>query len=115
MSRLFLMLALFIAALAIGAVYESERRYDAAEDEAVRVEHEIAETRRDIHVLDVEWSYLTRPERLEELAALHLPLAPPDVGRMIASDADLQPLMDELNGLTVAKGVVDPSSGKVRP
>ncbi len=109
MNRLFFMLALFVAALAIGAVYESERRYDAAEDEALRA------TRRDIHVLDVEWSYLTRPERLEELAALHLPLAPPDVGRMIASDADLQSLMDEMNGLTVANGVIDPSSGKVRP
>lgn len=115
MNRLFLMIALFIAALAIGAVYESERRYDAAEDEALRVEREIAATRRDIHVLDVEWSYLTRPERLEELAALHLPLAPSDVGRMIASDAELQSLMDELNGLTVANGVIDPSSGKVRP
>ena len=115
MNRLFLMIALSIAALAMGAVYESERRYDAAEDEALRVEREIAATRRDIHVLDVEWSYLTRPERLEELAALHLPLAPPDVGRMIATDADLQNLMDELNGLTVANGVLDPSSGKVRP
>jgi cell division protein FtsL len=115
MNRLFLAIALFVAALAIGAVYESERRYDAAEDEALRIEQEIAATRREIHVLDVEWSYLTRPERLEELAALHLPLTPPDAGRMIASDAELRALLDELGGVTVANGVLRPGDGKVRP
>jgi len=115
MNRLFLILALVVAALAIGAVYESERRYDAAEEEALRVEREIAATRRDIHVLDVEWSYLTRPERLEDLAALHLPLAPPQVSQMIASDADLGTLLDDLNGVTVASGVIDPGSGAVKP
>ena len=115
MNRLFLIIALCVSALAIGAVYESERRYDAAEDEALRVEREIAATRREIHVLDVEWSYLTRPDRLEQLATDHLPLMPPDAGRMIASDAELRGLMDELGGLTVANGVLDPARGKVRP
>lgn len=106
MNRLFLTLALIIAAVAIIAVYESERRYDAAEAHALKVEREIAATRREIHVLDVEWSYLTRPERLQELAELHLSLGPVSAVRMIGSDASLQTALDAMSGVEVAKGAV---------
>ncbi len=108
MNRLFLALALIVAAVAIIAVYESERRYDAAEDHALKLEREIAATRREIHVLDVEWSYLTRPERLQQLAEAHLPLAPASAVRMIGSDVDLQAALDAMSGVEVAKGTVEP-------
>ncbi|MDF1722673.1 MAG: hypothetical protein P1U65_18530 [Minwuia sp.] len=108
MNRLFLIIALVIAAGAIIAVYESERRYDAAEVEARKVEREIAATRREVHVLNVEWSYLTRPERLQELAEMYLPLEPASAARMIGSDGDLQSALDTLNGVEVAKGAAKP-------
>ena len=51
--------------------------------EVQRLENELASLERaaiaqqeEIHVLNAEWSFLNRPERLARLAARHLELAP---------------------------------------
>lgn len=104
MNRVFSIVAVAVAVLVIGAVYESERRYDAAEAEARAVEHEIAATRRDIHVLNVEWAYLTRPERIEALAVEYLDLQPTEAARVVATPSAVQPTIDRLNGVLEASG-----------
>jgi cell division protein FtsL len=46
------------------------------EEQLVKVHRQIAESREAIHVLNAEWSFLTQPTRLAELAKRHLNLAP---------------------------------------
>lgn len=41
-----------------------------------RLNVDIAEDRRAIHVLKAEWSYLNQPDRLSDLSRRHLSLAP---------------------------------------
>ena len=115
MKNLFFILALLIAGAAIIAVYDSERRYDTAEAEARAVEREISSVRRDIHMLNVEWSYQTRPERLQELSLDLLDLKPAPAMRLVRGEAALPAAIDRLYGLeTVGSGGIPPVPQEVR-
>ena len=46
------------------------------EDELARITSKIAESREAVRVLNAEWSFLTQPARLEELAQRYLALVP---------------------------------------
>jgi cell division protein FtsL len=52
------------------------------EEQLVKVNRQIAESREAIHVLNAEWSFLTQPTRLAELAKRHLNLAPIGTARL---------------------------------
>ncbi|WP_417513929.1 cell division protein FtsL [Minwuia sp.] len=93
---------------AIGAVYEIEGRHDAATDVARALDREIEATERDIHVLKAEWSYQTRPARLQELAESLLPLAPTSPDRIIANPAALQTVIERMDGIVEAKSAEAP-------
>ena len=88
---------------AIGAVYEIEDRHDIASNELRALEQEIEQTERDIHVLQAEWSYQTRPARLEDLARRLLPLQPTGPDRIIADPAALQSVIDRMDGVIEAR------------
>jgi cell division protein FtsL len=77
-GAIWMVLALISAVAAFTLKYEVR---DLAEQLA-SLEHQISESRETSHVLRAEWSYLSRPERLAELAERHLDLAPMDVGQM---------------------------------
>lgn len=108
MNRILLALSVLVAAAVIGAVYDSERRHDAAAERAAEVERQIAAAEREIHVLQVEWSYLTRPERLEQLAIDYLDLQPTG-GRQVVAGVDH---MSE--ALTDSAGIITASAREVR-
>jgi len=55
------------------------------EEQLARLDGEIRRDQEAIHVLNAEWSYLTRPARLSELAARHLDLKPPGPGQTATS------------------------------
>lgn len=88
---------------AIGAVYEIEDRHDIASNELRALEQEIEQAERDIHVLQAEWSYQTRPARLEDLARRLLPLQPTGPDRIIADPAALQSVIDRMDGVIEAR------------
>ncbi|MBC6441336.1 MAG: hypothetical protein GDA49_13220 [Rhodospirillales bacterium] len=71
-------------------------------DELAHLETEIVESRETAHVLRAEWAYLSRPERLAELAHRHL-----DLEHMIAGQIGLlaevplrpEPALDDFSTL----------------
>lgn len=56
-------------------------------DELGGLNREIGATEEAIHVLNAEWSYLNRPERLAMLAARHLELEPVAGSQMVTLDS----------------------------
>lgn len=45
-------------------------------------EQELAQEKESLHLLNAEWAYLNRPERLRALAEVHLNLVPLDSARI---------------------------------
>ena len=71
MRSLFILLsAVAVIGLAFWA-YRENYRTQAALAEAQRLQHQIAETRARLRVLNAEWAYLNRPQRLRDLADLN--------------------------------------------
>jgi cell division protein FtsL len=80
--------ALFVVVLALAFVlYSLEHRMRAGERAVAKLDHEISEERELIRLLGAEWSYLTRPARLERLAREHAGMAP-------LAPAQVMPLAD---------------------
>jgi cell division protein FtsL len=74
------------AVLAIAAgfgLFQVSYRVASLEDELNRVNRQIVEERERIHALQADWSYLTNPARLADLARRHLPLQPLAAEQMI--------------------------------
>ncbi|MBN36583.1 MAG: hypothetical protein CMM46_17750 [Rhodospirillaceae bacterium] len=68
----------------VSAVAAFSLKYEVRDlkDELAVLERDLADSRETAHVLRAEWSYLSRPERLAELADRHLELAPMAAGQM---------------------------------
>ena len=83
----------------VAALVAFSQQHHARElrNELERLEADLAERRENVRVLEAEWSYLSRPERIKDLADRHLadlvpvsvhqfsrvsgiPLAPPPIG-----------------------------------
>ncbi|MBP5857725.1 hypothetical protein KAJ83_11960 [Marivibrio halodurans] len=47
---------------------------EALESELARLNKQIVEEQEAVHVLEAEWSYLNRPERIEQLSETFLPM-----------------------------------------
>ncbi len=58
--------------LSILFMFAVQFKIEALQDEIIKTESEIASYEDEIQLLEVEWVYLTRPERLRTLASLYL-------------------------------------------
>ena len=66
---------LVLAVLISGFIlYSLEHQTRGLERQVARLEKKIGDAREDMKLLDAEWSSLTRPERIEELAGEYLHL-----------------------------------------
>jgi cell division protein FtsL len=84
MLRAFNIALVFVVLLLAFVLYSLEHRMRAGERALARLSGEITEERETIRLLDAEWSYLSRPARLERLAREHVgmgPVAPTQVVR----------------------------------
>ncbi len=78
---------LVIAVLAAGfVIYSLEHRTRGAEQRIAAINEEMAKERDAMKLLNVEWSYLTRPSRLERIARENLGLRPVDVLQIARPD-----------------------------
>ncbi|MBM3518030.1 MAG: hypothetical protein FJX56_09205 [Alphaproteobacteria bacterium] len=81
--------ALAVVAVLAAIVFRLKGEVQRLEDRIATLEQAIIAEGEAIRVLDAEWSYLNRPERLASLTAKHLGLVPMVGPQMIASVADL--------------------------
>ena len=78
-------------ALALGVgfgLFQLKYQVQGLEDKLARLNRQILESEEAIHVLNAEWSYLNRPERIEGLARKYLALQP-TAGKQFGSFDDL--------------------------
>ncbi len=75
-----------VAVLAIGLYLVKYSVADVQRD-VVKMKTELASEKESLHLLNAEWAYLNRPDRLRELADKHLDLAPLDSRQINAMNA----------------------------
>lgn len=65
-----------LAAIVAVSLFFVKYKVQGLDEQMATLDAEKRATQEAIHVLDAEWTYLNRPERLEALAEKHLSLSP---------------------------------------
>ena len=84
--RLILLSALILVGLGT-TLYQVKTGIDERQDWLQQLELRIANTKRDIAVLEAEWAYLSRPERVMTLSGDLLQMTPIGQDRILPLDA----------------------------
>lgn len=71
-----------LAALVGFALFHLKYQVQALEDQLAKLNRSIVHEQEQIHVLRAEWTYLDRPDRIEQLAQKYLDLAPPKASQI---------------------------------
>jgi cell division protein FtsL len=71
-----------LAALVGFGLFHVKYRVQKLEDRLARINRDIVREQEQIHVLRAEWTYLNRPERIEQLAKKYLDLVAPKASQM---------------------------------
>ena len=101
--RLILLSALILVGLGT-TLYQVKTSIDERQDLLSSLELSIANTKRDIAVLEAEWAYISRPDRVMALSSGLLEMAPIGQDRILPLDAI--PMRIDLNT------VIDTKIGK---
>jgi len=73
----------FLVAACLGvALFLVKYEVQSREEQLAELHRDILENQEALHVLEAEWSYLNRPDRLESLVRRHLDLVPMDKRRV---------------------------------
>ena len=107
-SLLFVVTKLAVIGLAFWAYRENYRTQEALA-RAERLQAEIGEARQRLRVLNAEWAYLNRPDRLMDLVEINydrlglLPLQPHQFGRIdqVAYPAPVLPITNSIDVSTM--------------
>ncbi|EDM71147.1 hypothetical protein RAZWK3B_13039 [Roseobacter sp. AzwK-3b] len=104
-SLYFILTALSVIGLAFWAYHENYETQEAL-SEAEDLQTQISDARQRLRVLNAEWAYLNRPDRLRELADINfdrlglLPLQPNQFGRIdqvaFPPEDTLLPILDPI-------------------
>ena len=96
--RLIMLSALILVGLGT-TLYQVKTSIDERQDLLSSLELSIANTKRDIAVLEAEWAYISRPDRVMALSSDLLEMAPIGQDRILPLDAipmriDFNPVID---------------------
>ena len=106
-SLMFVLTVSFVVSLAFWA-YRENYTTQSAIDQTERLQRQIGEARQRLAVLNAEWAYLNRPDRLRELAEINfdrlglLPLRPDQFGRVDEVSYPPDPLVAITNPVDVS-------------
>lgn len=75
MSKTVITWLIFILPIAMGLFYV-KHIVQGLEEDLSELERSIEQDKEEVHVLRAEWAYLSRPERVKNLAGEYLDLAP---------------------------------------
>ena len=103
--RLILLSALILVGLGT-TLYQVQTGIDERQDRLQQLELRIADTKRDIAVLEAEWAYLSRPERVMKLSGDLLQMTPIGQDRILPLDAI--PMRIEIGQTGLKKIVFNP-------
>ena len=101
--RIILLCALFLATLGT-ILYQVKTGIDIRQGNLATLESEISKTKREIAVLEAEWAYLSRPERIMELSGRLLGMRPIAKSRVLTIDAILMRLVPKFKDRVVGPG-----------
>lgn len=86
--RLSSMMWVVVVVCAASLLYSVKYQVQTMDREIASIRAQIAEERAAIHVLKAEWAYLSRPERVRDLAEKHLAMEPMN-GKQMLELADI--------------------------
>ncbi|MBK1666812.1 hypothetical protein CKO28_01985 [Rhodovibrio sodomensis] len=92
--RLSLVIWLIVAGAVALGLYQVKYEVQRLEEELQQVRSDIRQDRVALHVLEAEWAYLNRPERLQRLASKHLDMGPTGA-RQVAAVTALPPRISD--------------------
>lgn len=81
--RLSSMIWVVVVVCAAGLLYSVKYRVQAMDEQIAGIRSQISDERAAIHVLNAEWAFLTRPERIRLLAEKHLKMDSMDGKQML--------------------------------
>jgi hypothetical protein len=102
--RLSNLCSLGFAGILAALLYWTSQAVQQAESVLAEKRQAVASEDESLKVLGTEWDYLTRPQRLEELARDRLKMVPPDSGEMVVSDPDSLPDMPPAESIMIDTG-----------
>ena len=92
--RLSLVIWLIVAGAVALGLYQVKYEVQRLEEELHQVRSDIRQDRVALHVLEAEWAYLNRPERLQRLASKYLDMGPAGA-RQVAAVTALPPRISD--------------------
>jgi hypothetical protein len=104
MKRSITLITLFVLIVVSYGLYNLKYEVEDLKDHANGLKSQMEEDRRAIKVLEAEWAYLSRPDRLQRLSSKFLTLEP-TVARQVGDMADLR--LKPMDGLEPSQPVVD--------
>ena len=108
--RTILLCALFLATLGT-ILYQVKTGIDIRQGKLASLESEISKTKREIAVLEAEWAYLSRPERIMELSDRLLGMRPIEKSRVLTIDAIPMRLVPKFKDRVVGPGQMRLAAG----
>lgn len=122
MSRSLTVIAIALTGAVSFGLYQLSYEVQHREDELAELNRALVQERENIEVLRAEWSYVTRPDYLQDKAQRNLEMRP-TVAKQIVGFADLPTRQQRITpdspgaGMVSAKPKADPkaNAGKVAP
>ncbi len=108
--RIILLCILFLAPLGT-ILYQVKTGIDIREERLVELEAKINKSEREIAVLEAEWAYLSRPERIMELSDRLLGMRPISINRVLPIDAIPMRPVPKFEDRIVDPGQMKPADG----